>query len=128
MLSRVRVCDPPGLPRARVRLGYPDCQDHSDLLRHRPNHLDRLNRLNHLSHIDHLNRLEWLEHLSRPERFRGGGRSKYLRYLICLRCLRCLRRSSNLDRLCRSRASTSLLYIVADVNLLLFNTFYFIKI
>ena len=122
---------PSGLPRARVRLGYPDRQDHSGLLRHRPNHLDRLNRLNHLSHIDHLNRLEWLEHLSRPERFRGGGRSKYLRYLICLRCLRwlrCLRRSSNLDLLRRARASTSLLYILADVNLLLSNTFYFIKI
>ena len=27
MLSRVRVCDPPGLPLARVRLGIPAIQD-----------------------------------------------------------------------------------------------------
>ena len=91
-------------------------------------HLDHLSCPDHPERLEHLNRLNRLEHLRRLNRLQHGRRSKYLRHLRYLRYLRYLRRSSNLDRLRRSRASTSLLYIVSDVNLLLFNTFYYIKI
>ena len=105
----------PASSRARA-LRLPRPPRHPDPLIHRPDHPERPERLERLNHLEHLRRLD---------RLQRGRRSKYLRHL---RYLRYLRRLSNLDRLRRSLASTSLLYILADVNLLLFNTFYFIKI
>ena len=116
-----RACVRATLPapsRARA-LRLPRPPRHPDPLIHRPERPD------HPERPERLERLNHLEHLRRLDRLQRGRRSKYLRHL---RHLRYLRRSSNLDRLRRSRASTSLLYIVADVNLLLFNIFYFIKI
>ena len=119
-----RACVRATLPapsRARA-LRLPRPPRHPDSLIHRPERPD------HPDHPERLERLNHLEHLRRLDRLQRGRRSKYLRHLRYLRYLRYLRRSSNLDRLRRSRASTSLLYIVADVNLLLFTNYYFIKI